>query len=273
MKSTITLSIIIVILTSIANGQNWKYTSKENAFDGKYCAASIIGKGGKYPFNNPSFVINFFEKDNTLNIYIADAGYAGCDNKKVIIKFNGDNNLYEFNATTNNDKDSWFLEFSYEDKENNISVFKLLEKMKGNAKMHTRLISDCGHGDYEFSLNGSSSAINKVTSSYYAKVNKIKEEIRKAKAEEDKIYAIIASGRTLKANTFYKVSILFEPKNSSFYKSLTLEKGEEILFSVYPENPEYFILKKSSTIELPQDSTFYITKFSIDLKTVQEVKE
>ena len=50
-----------VLLTSYVNGQKWEYNAGNNAFDGNYKTATIIGKGGLSPYNTPGFIINMFE--------------------------------------------------------------------------------------------------------------------------------------------------------------------------------------------------------------------
>jgi hypothetical protein len=167
------LILIIIPLFSISYCQSWSYKAGENVFDGKYKIASVVGKGGKFPYNSPVFVINNF-KNETINIYISDVGYAGCDNKVAIIKFAGDSSTYKFAIKTNSDKDTWFIDYLYySTDEDYINWIKLLDNLKKYSRMYIRLSSDCGQTDLEFPLIGSTAAINFVASDY---INKIKQE-------------------------------------------------------------------------------------------------
>jgi hypothetical protein len=69
-----------LLISPIVNGQNWTYSSGNNAFDGAYRTSSVKGSGGSSPYNTPRLFINYFQEQNLLNIYITNAGYAGCDN-------------------------------------------------------------------------------------------------------------------------------------------------------------------------------------------------
>lgn len=264
MKRIILTFFISLIIITYTIGQKWTYSSGGNAFDGQYKTSSITGTGGKFPYNKPVFVVNLFE-NNQLNVYLSQAGYAGCDNKIAYIKFDNDSKLYTFGISTNSDRDVWFLQKDYKNEQSSLSIPTLLEKLKIHNKFYVRLSGDCGQNDYEFSLLGSSVAIDYVTSDYFDKQKKNDEK-------KQRIIEMISSGNSYKTIAYYNASILYEPKSSSFYKSITLKKGEKIIFSGYSIDKEFCILEKATTVELPEDTIFYISKSAINLETVEKVE-
>ena len=176
--------------------QKWTYSSGDNAFDGEYKSASVKGTGGNYPYQHPILVVNYFIKSDQMNIYFTDAGYAGCEKKIAFFKFDNDSIIYKFFVTTNSDKDVWFIE-KYSYGVSNISVVELLEKMKNHNKVDVRLSSSCGQNDYQFSLSGSSVAIDFVALKYM-KVQK--QILTTQKKEED--------NRRLLNDSFFLANIL-----------------------------------------------------------------
>lgn len=137
--------------------------------------------------------------------------------------------------------------------------------------MYIRLSSSCGQSDFEFYLSGSTSAINFVASDYIAKGKQIELARIKEKEEEKKIMEMLSSEEHFKAKAKYSETIYYGPMSSTYYNKI--KYGEEIVFSNYSEDKEYCILHKASTIELPIDTIFYISRDCIDLKTVERINE
>jgi hypothetical protein len=179
------LFILFIIIGNSLSAQKWTFEKGSNAFDGVYRTSSIIGTGGQFPFTNPKFVINYFEGQQSLNMYFVNAGYSGCDNLNIKLKFNNDPTVYEFDANSNSDRDVWFL-LTYN---SNLSTSKLLEKLKENSSFEARLESDCGKADYRFSLNGSAAAIDFVASEWVKLKEKliIENELKRKQEEENKL--------------------------------------------------------------------------------------
>lgn len=183
------LVFILILICSIVNCQKWTYSSGENAFDGVYRTSSVKGTGGSFPYNSPTLVVNFFEKTEKPNIYFANAGYAGCDYKRLYFKFDNDDKIYEYRGTSNSDNDSWFI---YDDFDNDITTFELLNKFMNHSYFNVRLSSDCGKADYKFTLFGSTAAINFVAKNWIDETRVefikqqtiIQEEERKAEREK-----------------------------------------------------------------------------------------
>ncbi|MBL7811570.1 MAG: hypothetical protein JNL57_05055 [Bacteroidetes bacterium] len=154
--------------SSFIQAQVWTYKQDKNPFDGKYKTCSIIGSGGSFPYTQPVLVLNHFENALDLNLYISEVGYAGCDNKKILVQFDNEDSIYSYSSSTNNDKNVWFFDFSSEMNQSGqqLSMFKLLKKMQIMSTIQIRLESECGQSDYSFSLAGSTTAINFVASEW-----------------------------------------------------------------------------------------------------------
>ena len=173
--------LFILLFTSISYSQSWKYNTFESDFDGSYKIARVYGTGGEFPYKNPDLVVLRYST-GAINIYISDAGYSGCDNKKVKFKFNNDDKIYTTSSVgdgTNND--SWFI-YSM----NDISEIQLLEKFTKHNSVSVRLISNCSSKDYKFSLSGSTKALNTVFGYGWLKKQLEKEEERIKKYKERK---------------------------------------------------------------------------------------
>ena len=185
MKKVLLIAIGLLLSLNLS-AQKWNISSNTSAFDGAYKAAGIKGIGYEFPYKAPSFRINYFEKDNDWNMYITNAGSAVCDNKKVKIKFNLSDKIHTFYASTNADKDVWFI----------TPDFELINLMKSNSIMHVRLISDCGQNDFKFSLSGSSKAINfvfkKIIPILKIKDKKDKLELKASLTKKDSLNKILA---------------------------------------------------------------------------------
>ena len=168
------------LLSSISIYSQWTYKSGKSDFDGGYKTSSVYGSGGKFPYNKPLLVVNKF-KESSLNIYISNAGYSGCSNNVISLKFNGDEKIYKTDySSSGSNNDSWFLSSFYE-----LEDFELLEKMMKHSYMSARLKSSCGYSDYKFSLGGSTKAINFVVGKNW--IQQKKDEILYLKILEDKL--------------------------------------------------------------------------------------
>lgn len=182
MKRQILLTVCTLFIINTVFSQTWNYSKGGDAFDGKYRTSSIEGIGDEFPYQDPSLIVNYFPDDKNLNVYLTDAGYAGCEGKTVKVKFNNDETIYVFNATTNSNEEIWFIhEYPYEYSRSTevIPVPELLEKMKKYHRMFVRISSDCGTNDLEFSLNGSSKAINFILpDNYFEKYEQKQQELK-----------------------------------------------------------------------------------------------
>jgi hypothetical protein len=161
-KSFFFIAVVFLNFTIYSQAQQWTYKLDGNEFDGKYKVAKVIGSGGSMPYQSPVLIINYFLESKDLNIFIADGGYAGCDDKRIILKFDGDDNLYSMTSSTNVGSEVWFFDDRYSD----LSYISLLEKLKSYSLVYMRLKSRCGQADYKFPLSGSTKAIDYVAADY-----------------------------------------------------------------------------------------------------------
>jgi hypothetical protein len=172
--------LLIVITFSVSSYSQWTYKSGKSDFDGNYKTSSVYGSGGKFPYTKPLLVVNKFKK-SSLNIYISNAGYSGCSNNVISLKFNGDEKIYKTDySSSGSNNDSWFLSSFY-----NLEDFELIEKFKKHSSMSVRLKSSCGCSDYKFSLGGSTKAINFVVGENW--IQQKKEEALTAEVFERKL--------------------------------------------------------------------------------------
>jgi len=159
-----TILIIIFLFIFLNSFSQWTYYSKSDPFDGKYKSAYVIGISDKFPYENPLFVINTFKKDSgNFNIYLSKVPCACCENLEIDIKFDNDDNIYELEGNTNSKKDIWFLKFDNKilhNDDNFENYITFLSDIKIHSKMYIRLKNDCEEYDCEFSLLGSSKAID-----------------------------------------------------------------------------------------------------------------
>lgn len=147
----------ILMLISITSYGQWTYSSGKSDFDGSYKTSRIVGSGGVFPYNKPVLVVNKFN-NSTLNIYITNAGYSGCNDLIIYMKFNGEEKIYETSYVSSGvNNDAWFIS-SFKDLEN----YELIAKFMKHSFLSVRLNSSCSSVDYKFSLRGATRALNFV---------------------------------------------------------------------------------------------------------------
>lgn len=300
---------LIAVLSAIEINiqcQTWKYDTGENASNGKYELASVIGTGYAFPYTEPLLGISRFEKGE-VNIYITKVGCACCDNLYAIIKFDKNSKPYLYKVKTNDKKDAWYIGWA-----ESRDLKELLNNIKSHTTMYVRLKSDCGQNDFEFLLSGSSDAVNEVTTDYIIHLEELeKEKARLAKlAEEERqrkerllvsegLKLACITGNTLKYVYYRQKSPIdsvlpidslphidsIPPIDSlppidfvlKYYErngdSLQLQENEKILFSDCTDTTDYCILHKASSFEfMDSDTIFYIYKKSIDINTIEEIE-
>lgn len=88
------LLLILISLPMIGAGQSWRYSSKENDFDGKYKITHVVGTGNDYPYDSPLLVICYYEQSDQIDLYISDAGhYTSSSNTEVLLSFNNEKGI------------------------------------------------------------------------------------------------------------------------------------------------------------------------------------
>jgi hypothetical protein len=240
---------LTLLLSSISIYSQWTYKSSKSDFDGNYKTSSVYGTGGKFPYTKPYLVVNKFE-NSSVNIYFSDAGYSGCDGRKVFFKFEGDEVIYETSYVGNGtDNDSWFIS-SFK----NTTQHQFIYKLKNSSLLSVRIRSNCGSVDYKFGLRGSTKALNFVLGEKWGE-NKNKEilELNVLKEKKRKEY-IINNGlfiKNLEKKRKEKLRIKEEKQAKEKEQLLKCEK----YFNKYPGKGYdcYGVSKKSELRKRMQD--------------------
>ena len=156
----------IALLVSFNSfGQTWKYSEGGNAFDGKYKTSVVTGVGTKFPYKNPSLVINRFE-GKSINFYISDGGFFQ-EKTGIGVLWVFDNepdklySTYDFSISADG-KILFFTEFNNPDGSGKLKPVDIIDKLTLANKVTVRMSDDYGSNDIVFSLRGSTKAINFV---------------------------------------------------------------------------------------------------------------
>jgi hypothetical protein len=249
MKYYKTIFFIIFIVFQFENRMSaqWRVNSGNNAFDGNYKSAILMGKGYKFPYQKPNLVFNLFNNKDS-NFYLSDIGYVGCDNNILVFKFDKvDKYYYSYPQENANNDILFFDNFGYLDSENefvNIDKLKIIELFKKNQKLSIRYSNDCTSMDFDFNLSGSTVSLDKVYLNYYSVLKKIQNE--RIKELEDSENQKIERERTIKFETQKRKTndslkkaeiILRNNKNFIIDKQLSIYNNEfqERLISTKPQ--------------------------------------
>ena len=182
--------LILVCVPLIGLGQTWKYSSGGNDFDGKYRTSSVIGTGDDYPYNTPKLVVNYWERNEDINLYIIDAGYfTSGSGTEVYLSFSNENEMIyacdEVGFSNNSDAvfmNDFYLRDNYNEKFDKIEI---IEKLMNASYVNIRISNDYGQNTIRFSLRGSSKAITYVIPNIDIRLKKLTEEIEEEIEEED----------------------------------------------------------------------------------------
>ena len=160
------ITLTIALLFSLSSlSQTWKYEEGGSAFDGKYKTAFVKGTGTKFPYQNPSLVINKFE-GKSINFYISDGGYFQ-KNTGIRVLWAFDNEPEKLYSTydyliSSDGKILFFSEFNNPDGSGKLKPIDIIEKLTLANKVTVRMSDDYGSNDIVFSLSGSTKAVNFV---------------------------------------------------------------------------------------------------------------
>lgn len=223
--------IFFLLIFEFAEAQNtWVYNKGGNKFDGNYKTASVIGKGGEWPYTKPTFVINTFN-DNSINFYISGIGYTGCGKQSLWVAFDNDETIYKTNTITSNIEDDAIF-FRYFE---NLSMLEFIKKLKEHKRFDLRYISSCKKIDLSFTLKGSLKAINYATDKHL-------NEIKQKNKEEEKALSIIHAKKT---DILLKKKSIIKNVNSFFETNERNDKKTDDLFQM-----EIAKLKSTSSMRL-----------------------
>ena len=253
--------IFIAILLSqiMVSAQNWSFESGGNVFDGKYKTSSIKGKGTDFPYNNPLLVINLF-KNESLNFYIADAGYfQNLSETNVLWIFNDElDTLYKSVniSKSDNNKIIFFNDFINTKSNESISKLEFIEKLKTANKVNVRIKDNYGKNDISFSLRASTKAINYViTKAYKEKVLAEQKEVKKL-IEEEKNKKIAEVNRIKKLKEQEKRKKL-DKQNKINNKTIELLSSYDL-----DDSEKKVIIKEVTSV---------IQSYSIDINNIKKI--
>ena len=229
-------AVLFIVGNSInSNAQIWKFTSGGNDFDGRYKTSSIKGSASNYPYNNPRLVINYFDKDDSLNFYIINAGYySDSSDVKVLWVFNNEKDIIYETPLINLSSDGksiFFEEFKSPKSGEYLSVYEFIDKLKKATNVSVRVKGQFDKNDIKFSLKGSTKAIN-----YVIPAEKMKSQINVIKLARRRKDSIKIIQKNIKSKL----------RKISDIENLTLKKidrenmiGEKIKFLLKSGKEEY----------------------------------
>tara|TARA_Y100000589_G_scaffold46490_3_gene39036 strand:+ start:43772 stop:44776 length:1005 start_codon:yes stop_codon:yes gene_type:complete len=143
-------------MTIISFSQSWIYKEDGNAFDGNYKFAAVEGKGSDFPYNNPILYIRKFDNGEP-EFFLTGAGFFSYSRPIVLFNFDDEDNIYKsIDNGYSADGDAIFFN------ELDISFYEMFKKIKNGNKLFIRVQNENGKNDIEFSLSGSSKAVNFV---------------------------------------------------------------------------------------------------------------
>lgn len=299
--------LFILLFPLISYSQTWKYQSGGSDFDGKYKSAYITGVGTEFPYNKPIMAINRFEKDDSFNFYISDAGYSqeGTGLSVLFVLSNEPETIYStYDFSISNDGKIIFLnEFNDPYSDNKISQFEFIKKLQVASKVSVRVEDNYGQNDLVFSLSGSTKAINYVLpdldnmisiavnernrrleianlereNSLKIKADKESEQIARkklfnllmAKANDEKLSSTSLSSLEFKLKKDLGVDYYDGLETGKKYKSITVEASEIFEKTWYVS--VFYLLEDGSKEEI--SGTFSVEMDAPVFKRVAERKE
>ena len=183
------LLLVLLALPLIGFGQSWKFSSSGNDFDGKYRTASIEGTGDDYPYTSPSLVVNYFEKSNSINFYIINAGYfTSSTNTEVKLSFNNEEGIIYTPANISFSGDGSIVFFGDVFRPNNLSYLVIIQKLMDASDVEIRISNDYSQNDLRFGLSGSTKAIKFVVpfdKMFEIEQKEIEEVVEEVKIEDE----------------------------------------------------------------------------------------
>ena len=155
----------LLLVPSIALAQ-WRYTQINDDFDGIYRYSTVVAKGFDRTYDEPELILRKYNKENSYDLYIDDAGYFTTNSKNnILIKFDNEDFFYLTEGQPSIDQSALFINSTiWKEKISgeSISQIEFLEKMMKGSRMSVRIKTKYKTYDMTFSLSGSTKAINYV---------------------------------------------------------------------------------------------------------------
>jgi hypothetical protein len=151
MKKGILVTLLLVTAL-VSYSQSWGSTTIGNSFDGQFKIAYCKGSGA-FPYTSPILAVRK-NAEGKREIILSGVNSYVTGNSLIMMSFQGSDVVYSYSADHSTDGELWLV---HEDKE---VIEKIIEQLKTNSKVTIRLSTDYSHEDFEFSLTGSTKAIN-----------------------------------------------------------------------------------------------------------------
>ena len=217
----------LFLIPSVLFGQSWRFFDGENAFDGKFVSAGIIGKGNDFPYLSPKLVLTKFE-DSKYTLYLNDTGYYPDEKDiRVELKFSANGRLYElWDFWLSRDQETIALEsFINSETKEIISLNQMLDLFTKMNDVYMRVSDDYRSRDFYFSLSGSTASIIKVIPKLKdivkdEKSKKASENILDNKIKErNKLILGRLSDLSITDETYEKFQkFIYDKENKKYYK-------------------------------------------------------
>tara|TARA_B100000767_G_scaffold274541_1_gene307875 strand:- start:1181 stop:2491 length:1311 start_codon:yes stop_codon:yes gene_type:complete len=170
-------SLILLLIIPISVFSQWRYVQTNDDFEGIYRYSEVVGKGYDRTYDDPTLILRKYKKENSFDLYIDDAGYFTTNSKNnILIKFDNEDIFYLTEGLPSKDRSALFI---YNDiwkgkiGGEQINRIELLEKMMKGSKISVRLKTDYKTYDINFSLSGSTKAINYVLPNINDEIKKL----------------------------------------------------------------------------------------------------
>jgi len=245
----------LFLIPSVLFGQSWRFFDGENAFDGKFVSAGIIGKGYDSPYLSPKLVLTKFE-DSKYTLYLNDTGYYPDEKDiRVELKFSANGRLYElWDFWLSRDKETIALEsFINSETKEIISLNQMLDLFTKMNDVYMRVSDDYRSRDFYFSLSGSTASIIKVI----PKLKDIVKDEKSKKASENILDNKIKERNKLILGRLSDLSITDE----------TYEKFQKFIYD--KENKKYYKRFFSDT----ESDSIYLKPKTNDIKVILSLRE
>jgi hypothetical protein len=164
------LFFFILIPMSIFS-QSWEFKNSGNAFDG----FKKIAFAENIKTDTTIATLGLVNFSNKRVIKWGDLGEDGIDNlnlililkeqiapERILISFDNENFYYEINFSSNDDDKLFVLNAYSDDFKKFLSLLDIISNLKTKKMLHIRAIEGESKLDFNFSLKGSSDAINKT---------------------------------------------------------------------------------------------------------------
>lgn len=264
---------------NVKNTGQWSFNTIENPFDEKINHAWLLSEGT----NRVALKVNYFTKDSSYNAYFEGVGNSTCDNKRLKIIFDDEEDVYLADAISNEFGSEWFV-YSPSKLHQNIglrdyiTVEKFLILLTKHSEVAIRFQSNCGKKDFNFDISGAKNVFDYVIGDDID-LEKIVSQQEKEKEKENikqKNLKLIYSGENFKTVLKNNGYIRTRPYYSAFlrdsnYNAMRFEQGKEIIFSECSSYSDYCKVVCYEGNELPTSVTFYVKITSLNLQLVEKI--